>query len=390
MSLVIQKFGGTSVGTILRIKEVARLIESELKLGNKIAVVISAMAGVTDNLVQLTKQLISAQNTLTNQQSDVVLASGEVISAGLLALALNEIGIKAEALQSWQIPIKTDGSFSEACILEIKTERLWELIDKDIVPVICGFQGMYENYITTLGRGGSDATAVAIAAALSADICDIYTDVDGIYSTDPNKFKNAKKIDFMDYDQVIDLGHGGAKVVYPRAAEIAKRYNVKVRVRSTFQPHSLGTTIGICEANMEKIKITAVTHKKDRALIKAVADGLPSEALKKINSLNCFVENSFWEDDVSKIVLSTTNDDLPKVIKYLGAKAFNVEANLLKITIVGFGIKRDNQIIEKIFQIVQDNGVKIVQSNVTDASITLYASGASENLTQALHDTLVK
>jgi aspartate kinase len=389
MNLVIQKFGGTSVANIQRIKNVARIIEAELQLGNQVAVVVSAMAGITDSLVQLTKQLTPIQSPLTDKQSDVVLASGEVISTGLLALALNEIGIKAEALQAWQLPIQTNGNFSEACILEIKTERLLKLINKGIVPVICGFQGVFENSITTLGRGGSDATAVAVAAALKADICDIYTDVSGIYSIDPNKFQNAKKIDFMDYDQIIHLGHGGAKVLYPRAAEIAKRYNLKVRIRSAFEPSSLGTTVNICGANMETTKITAITHNKGSAIIKTATQDLPAEALQKINSLNCFVENSFWEDGVNKILLSTTNDDLPKVSEYLGNKGFSAEKNLLKITIVGFGIKRDNQIIEKVFQMVQDRDIKIVQSNVTDASITLYASGASESLTQVLHDALI-
>jgi aspartate kinase len=234
MALVVQKFGGTSVANINRIENSSKIIKREIELGNKVVVVISAMAGVTDSLVKLYSN-VSGDLINANQrrEQDAILASGEAVSAGLMALSLQKMGVKAVSMQSWQVPIATSSDFSCAKITNILNEKIFESLDEDVIPVICGFQGIANNSITTLGRGGSDATAVAVAASIGAQRCDIYTDVDGIYTCDPNIVPLAQKIDVISYDEIITMAHAGAKVLHARAAQIGKKYNMKMRVLSS-------------------------------------------------------------------------------------------------------------------------------------------------------------
>lgn len=338
MGIIVQKFGGTSVGSADRIQNVAKLIEAERKLGNQVVVVVSAMSGVTDSLAALANGLIGDGAASNSREYDVVLSSGEIASAGLLALALNKLGIKAQSFQGWQVQIKTDDNFNDSNILEIETGALIDCIKSDIVPVICGFQGVHEASVTTLGRGGSDTTAIAVASALKATVCDIYTDVDGVHSIDPNKFLGARKIDIISYDEMISLAHGGAKVLHPRAAEIAKKNDLEVRIRSSLGNCGVGTTIKYNDARAGEPRVIAIA------------------------------------------MAPAANDDI---------NTASVKQNLSKITIVGFGIKHDNQIIEKVFQIIQNRDIKVVQSAMTDISISLYVADVGKELAQDLHNALI-
>jgi aspartate kinase len=389
MGIVVQKFGGTSVGCAGRIRSVAKLIRTEQKLGNKVVVVVSAMAGVTDNLAKLAQDVIGDRLNLSNREYDVVLSSGEVASAGLLALALENLGIKCRSFQAWQIKINTNARFNDARIIDIETDKLNKCIDDGIIPIVCGFQGVSGDFVTTLGRGGSDTTAIAIAAALKAEACDIYTDVDGIYSIDPNRFAGAKKIESMGYDEVINMAYSGAKVLHPRAAEIGKRYGVEIRVRSSFNPLSLGTLIKNYEAKMEQSAVTAVTAKPNQALVSLLSGNDFIEVLKGLSAVNYNVENSSIQGAYSEILISVSNEDVPLLERILGKKIANIEGNLAKITVTGLGIKHSNQTVEKVFQIIQNQGIKILQSAITDISINLYVADKESKLAQDLHDALI-
>ncbi|MEQ8371013.1 MAG: aspartate kinase, partial [Alphaproteobacteria bacterium] len=232
MVRVVQKFGGTSVGDIARIKNVARRVKAEVDGGNQVAVVVSAMAGATNTLVTQTTDVSPLHDA---REYDVVVSSGEQVTCGLLALALQELGVEARSWLGWQIPIRTDSSHGKARIQDIETDELDRRLTAGQVAVIAGFQGLgQDNRITTLGRGGSDLSAVAVAAALGADRCDIYTDVDGIYTTDPRMVPGARKLDRISYEEMLEMASLGAKVLHTRSVELAMRFNVPLQVRSSF------------------------------------------------------------------------------------------------------------------------------------------------------------
>ena len=233
MSIIVQKFGGTSVADVARIREVARHVEKEVKIGNQVVVVVSAMAGTTNQLVDW----VSEVNTCHDfEEYDVILSTGEQVTSGLLALSLQNIGIKARSWMSWQIPLETDSTHGKSRIIDIDTEVIKKSLQSGSVAVIPGFQGISsKNKITTLGRGGSDTTAVALAAALKAMRCDIYTDVDGVYTTDPRIVPDAQKIANITYEEMLEMASQGAKVLQTRSVALAMRYNVSLQVRSSFE-----------------------------------------------------------------------------------------------------------------------------------------------------------
>ncbi len=232
MSLYVLKFGGSSVATTARISHVADIIVEFVKKGARVVVVTSAMQGVTNRLIELTK---SFTDTPFNREYDAVISSGEQISAGLLALALNSKGISAKSMNAWQIPITASGKHSEACITHISRQKIFETLSQEAVPIVTGFQGILKNGdICTIGRGGSDATACAVAKAINADECFIYTDVDGVYTADPRVVLNAHRLNEVSYDDMIELASWGAKVLQTKSVQIAKEYNVNLRVSSSF------------------------------------------------------------------------------------------------------------------------------------------------------------
>ena len=264
MSLVVQKFGGTSVANLERIENVARRVAKTFDDGNDVAVILSAMSGVTDGLISLARQVTEMPD---KRELDVLLATGEQTTAALLAMNLKSKGYSAQSLLGFQAQVKTDCAFGNARILDIDAERIKELIRQRYIVVIAGFQGCdAQGNITTLGRGGSDTSAVAIAAALKADTCEIYTDVDGVYTADPNVCKKARKLNKIAYDEMLEMASIGAKVLQIRSVEFAKKYNVAVHVRSSFN-EEVGTMVVNEEPNMERVVVTGVTTNKNEARI---------------------------------------------------------------------------------------------------------------------------
>ncbi|MBP6986091.1 MAG: aspartate kinase [Alphaproteobacteria bacterium] len=261
MALILQKFGGTSLANVDRIKSVAQRVVKEVEQGNQVVVVVSAMAGVTSQLVGWTHQCVHHQ--FTASEYDVVVSSGEQVTAGLMALALNDLGIESRSWMSWQLPIYTNNHHKNAEIMRIDTQSLREEMGKGRVAVVTGFQGLSpQNRVTTIGRGGSDYTAVALAAALQADRCDIYTDVDGVYTADPRLITDAQKLDELSYQDVLDLAGYGAKVLHPQSVVCAQLGGIPLRVLSSFN-HNEGTVIGSVARQLDYL---GVTSRCDRAM----------------------------------------------------------------------------------------------------------------------------
>ncbi|HWG79166.1 MAG TPA: aspartate kinase, partial [Stellaceae bacterium] len=262
MARIVQKFGGTSVADIDRIKNVARRVKRETEAGNEVAVVVSAMAGVTNQLVDWTRQTCQLHDA---REYDVVVASGEQVTAGLVALALQDLGINARSWLGWQIPLRTDDMHGKARILDIATADLLRRMGEGQVAVVAGFQGMGPDArVTTLGRGGSDTSAVALAAALSADRCDIFTDVDGVYTTDPRIVAKARKLDRITYEEMLELASQGAKVLQTRSVEMAMNHRVRVQVLSSFNDMP-GTLVVDEDEIVEKQVVSGIAYSRDEA-----------------------------------------------------------------------------------------------------------------------------
>jgi aspartate kinase len=262
MALIVQKYGGTSVGTIERLKNVANRVIRTKNDGHDVVVVLSAMAGETDRLIRLAHEAAGEPDA---RELDVLLATGEQVSIALFCIAVKDMGYKARSLLSYQARIFTDQAYGRARISEIRTEPIWHSLYKGVVPVIAGFQGLdARGNITTLGRGGSDTTAVAVAAALAADVCEIYTDVAGVYTTDPNIYKRARKLQRISYDEMLEMASLGAKVLHIRSVEFAKKYDVPVHVRSSFVDEP-GTMVVKEDKAMEEVLVSGVAYSKSDA-----------------------------------------------------------------------------------------------------------------------------
>ena len=263
MALIVQKFGGTSVGDVERIKNVARRVAQARAGGHDVVVVVSAMAGETDRLIGLAQKVADRPN---ERELDVILATGEQVSIGLLSLALHGLGQRARSFTGGQVRIQTDDVHTKARIVSIDSERVRQALAEGEIVIVAGFQGVSaEDEITTLGRGGSDLTAVAMAAALQADVCEIYTDVDGVYTTDPNIVSEARKLDRISYDEMLELASLGAKVLQTRSVEYAKNYLVPVHVRSSFNDNP-GTMVVKEDAAMEKVVVSGIAYNKQEAM----------------------------------------------------------------------------------------------------------------------------
>ncbi|MGZ3589671.1 MAG: aspartate kinase, partial [Thermodesulfobacteriota bacterium] len=267
MALVVQKYGGTSVGDVERIRNVARRVLNTKKQGHEVVVVVSAMAGETDKLIRLAKQVTSNPD---ERETDVLISTGEQVSIALLAIALKDMGEDAKSYLGFQIKIATDSAFGKARITGIESEKMLQDLKNGRIVVVAGFQGVDESEnITTLGRGGSDTTAVAIAAAVKADVCEIYTDVDGVYTTDPNICPRARKLQKISYDEMLEMASLGAKVLQIRSVEFAKKYDVPIHVRSSFNDNP-GTIVCKEDEEMEKVVVSGVTYNKNEAKIEVM------------------------------------------------------------------------------------------------------------------------
>lgn len=386
MELVVLKFGGTSVADVPQIKKIALKVKGEVDQGNKVIVVVSAMSGVTNNLIDLVNQ---TSKNFSLSEHDVVLSTGEQITSALLSIALEELSLKARSWMGWQVPIVSDNTHGKAVIKDIKTSNIMSSIKKGYIAIVSGFQGISEdNRITTLGRGGSDTTAVALAAAFSADRCDIYTDVEGVYTTDPRIVKKAKKLDFITYEEMLELASQGAKVLQTRSVALAMKYNVNLRVLSSFA-NLPGTLIAEERGNMEKSEISGIAHSLNEA--KITLSDIPDQPGQAANIFGALAEFSINVDMIvqsssinhgsTDMTFTIPETDLlmaEKVIKKIkgniGFKKFTSETNVVKISIVGNAMRSQSGIAKTMFQTLAKNHINIQVISTSEIKISVLIS----------------
>ena len=377
----VLKFGGTSVGTVDRIQHVAKIIKREYDAGNKIIVVVSAMAGQTNDLIQLSQ---SIANDFSKRELDVLLATGEQVASALLAGALIKINIKAQSWLNWQIPILTEGDHANSRIVNANVSKINNFIN-DGVAVVPGFQGISKNGdITTIGRGGSDASAVAFAKLFNADSCEIYTDVDGVFSSDPNKIPVAKKIDRISYDEMLELSSLGAKVMQSSAVQTAMMYNIPLQVRSTFTDRK-GTTI-FDQENIDYSKsVTGVAYSKDDAKITLIGvedkPGIAANIFEPLNkaqiNVDMVIQNVSSDQKTADITFTIKRNDLTKTKDILNTnqkiKYKNIIHNdkVAKVSIVGAGMVSTPGVTYKMFKALADDKINILAISTSEIKLSV-------------------
>jgi aspartate kinase len=363
-------------------------------LRNQIAVIVSAMAGVTNSLITKCNELSTLGNINSLQEYDAAIASGEIVTSALLALQLQHLGIKAKSLQGWQVPIITDDVHGSSKIIELNPHRINELLNQDIIPVITGFQGISgEGNITTLGKGGSDTSAAIIAAALKAERCDIYTDVNGIYTADPRIIHDAKKINEINIDELYSLCFAGAKVLHPRAALAAKRYGFKLRIISSFTD-CIGTVATNKIKTMENKQVTAITSNKN--LLQIVIEHqntIIASIIKSFFRENITIEKTYnFKQDVSVIIANLADQEkckklLNELKQSLIIEKYSIEADISSVTIIGYGIKNDSDFIADVAKILDDNQIEIFSTDISDIKISMLIDEKNnEKVIRLLHD----
>lgn len=370
MSLIVQKYGGTSVGTPDRIKNVARRIAETQEQGNGVVAVVSAMSGVTDNLIKLAREV--SENP-EEREMDVLLSTGEQTTIALTAMALNAMGKKAISLTGAQAGIVTDGFHTKAKIADLTPAQLKGYLAEGFICIVAGFQGeTKDKRITTLGRGGSDLTAIAIAAAVKADLCQIFTDVDGVYTCDPRVVPAAKKIDTISFDEMLEMASSGSKVMQSRSVEFAKKFGVTFEVRSSFN-HNPGTIVKEETKSMEAVVVRGVSIEKNQAkvTVRAVPDkpGVAARVFTAVAEagiiIDMIVQNVAY-DGTTDISFTLNKDELPKVEKTLkpivteiGAQALEIQADIGKISIIGVGMRSHSGVAAKMFEALSKAGINI-------------------------------
>ena len=378
----VLKFGGTSVGTTKRIQHVANIIQKEQSLGNKIIAVVSAMSGKTNELIKLSKEISGEFN---KRELDVLLSSGEQVTSALLSGALIKLNIKAKSMLNWQIPIITEGEHANARIINIHVEKINKYLDDGGVVIIPGFQGISKNGdITTIGRGGSDATAVAIAKIFNADCCEIYTDVDGVFSTDPNKIPVAKKIEKISYDEMLELSSLGAKVMQSSAVQTAMMYNIPLEVRSTFTERK-GTKI-FSQENIDYTKsVTGVAYSKDDAKITIVGvedrPGVAANIFEPLSkaqiNVDMVIQNISSDQKTTDITFTVKRDDVSKTkqilkdnknIKY---KEIIQNDKVAKVSIVGAGMVTTPGVTYRMFRALSDENINILAISTSEIKLSV-------------------
>ena len=378
----VLKFGGTSVGTIERIQHVAKIIQKEHNQGNKVIIVVSAMSGKTNELIGFSKS-VSAE--FDKRELDVLLSSGEQVTAALLAGALIELKIKAKSWLNWQIPILTEGEHSNARIINISVKNINDFLDQKGVAIIPGFQGISKSGdITTIGRGGSDATAVAIAKIFDANVCEIYTDVDGVYSTDPNKIPVAKKIDNISFDEMLELSSLGAKVMQSSAVQTAMIYNIPLEVRSTFTDRQ-GTKI-FDQENIDYSKsVTGVAYSKDDAKITitgvedkpGVAANIFEPLSKSQINVDMVIQNISSDTKTTDITFTIKRDDVDKTIEILKNNNDIAYKNIVqnnkvaKVSIVGAGMVSTPGVTYRMFRALSEEKINILAISTSEIKLSV-------------------
>lgn len=398
MGILVQKYGGTSVANIERIKKVAQRVIKAKNAGDDIVVVVSAIGGETDKLINMAKEIDENPNS---RELDMLVSTGEQISSALLAIALNTKGYDAISLIAQQAQIYTDASHTKAKITKIDSDRLFREIKKGNIVIVAGFQGITEDLeITTLGRGGSDTTAVAIAVALGARICEIYTDVEGVYTADPRIVPNARKLKKVSCEEMLEMASSGAKVLQSRSVEFAKKYGITIHVRSSFVENE-GTLIVEGGEEMEEVLISGVTYDKNQAKIAII--GVPDQpgvaakiftrlAEKNIN-VDMIIQSSSkgMENDISFTVtkedLTLAIETMKKVVKEVGAKNFEYKDKIAKVSLIGVGMRSHSGVASSMFQILANEGINIEMISTSEIKISCVIEESQiEKAVRAIHN----
>ena len=395
--MIVQKFGGTSVGSEERIASVAKIIKNA-SIDNAVIVVVSAMSGETNRLIKLAK---SFGENPSKREFDALISTGEKVSAALLAMALHQIGVKAKSYTASQISMRTTDSYSKAKILDVDGQKIQDALDQGIIPIITGFQGITESGdVTTLGRGGSDTTAVAIAAQMKAERCDIYTDVDGIYTTDPRVVPEAKKLDKITMEEMLEMAGQGAKVIQIRAVEFANKYNVPVRVLSSFEPGS-GTLISLEEKDMENGLVSGIAFQKDQMkyTLHGVSDtpGIAYSILGPLSDANIEVDvivqnisvdgKTDFTFTVSKEDEHATSEVIKQMKNSLDFDDVIIDSQIAKVSLVGVGMRTHAGIASTAFKALSENDVNIQMISTSEIKITIVINeSAVTKAVKALHE----
>ena len=399
MARIVQKFGGTSVADLDRIRAVAQRVKAEVDAGNEVAVVVSAMSGTTNQLVEWSSEIGPVHDA---REYDVVVSTGEQVTVGLLAIALQNIGIDARSWLGWQIALHTNDVHGSARIESIDTDKLDERLSSGQVAVVAGFQGIGpDGRISTLGRGGSDTSAVALAAALNADRCDIYTDVDGVYTTDPRMMPKARKLERITFEEMLEMASAGAKVLETRSVAMAMRYDVNLQVLSSFSDQP-GTLVVNEEQNMEQQKISGIAYSRDEAKITLV--GLPDRpgiaayifgvlADNHIN-VDMIVQSASADKTQTDITFSLGSLDLEKAIGVLKAEEQKLEykdivgdVDVAKISIIGTAMRTQPGIAKTMFSVLAEKGINLHVISTSEIKISvLVDTNYTELAVRSLHD----
>jgi len=404
MPIIVQKFGGTSVANVERIRNVAKLVKMEVDRGNSVAVVVSAMSGETNKLVGWVNEF----KMRDEREYDAVVASGEQVTSGLLALALQEIGVPARSWLGWQLHIRTDASHGKARIEEINIKPLKESFKRGEVAVIPGFQGVsLDNRVTTLGRGGSDTSAVAVAAALKAERCDIYTDVDGVYTTDPRIVPEARKLRKVGYEEMLEMASLGAKVLHSRSVELAAKYNVPLQVLSSFvdpekeryNKELPGTLLVKDEEIMERRVVTGIAYSQNEARVTLISvENAPGVAAKIFSPLaaaevnvDMIVQNVSEDGKRTDMSFTVPKGDLDKAVKALEKAKVKCgkiisDAKVAKVSVIGIGMQSHAGVAQKMFETLAAKGINILVISTSEIKISVLIDAEYMELAvRALH-----
>lgn len=398
MGVIVQKYGGTSIADSQKIKNIAKRITQSHKDGNSVVVVVSAMGSSTDQLIKLAHEI---SDKPPERELDMLLSTGEQVSIALLAMAVSKLGFHAISLTGNQVGIITDGFYSNARIKSINNDRILSELDQGKIVILAGFQGItIDDEITTLGRGASDTTAVAVAASLNADRCEIYTDVDGVYTSDPRVVKGARKLDQITYDEMLEMAGLGTKVLHSRCVELAKKFEVLLSVRSSF--HKGEGTIIVKESKiMEEVVVSGVTSDKDQAKVSLIGlpdtPGMAAEIFQALAdasiNIDMIIQNAS-QDGTADLSFTTAEKDLDKTVEIVsrikekvGFNSVNGDFNIAKVSVIGIGMKSHVGIASKTFRVLADAGINIQMISTSEIKIScVIKEDQTENAVQVIHD----
>ncbi len=397
--LIVQKYGGTSVGNPERIMNVAKRVVRTREAGHEVVVVVSAMSGETDKLISLAHQVSDNPDP---RELDMLVSTGERVTIALLAMAIQSLGHKAQSFTGRQAGIISDSVHTKARIEKISCERIRHSLNEGRIAVVAGFQGINEHSdVTTLGRGGSDLTAVAVAAALKADFCDIYTDVDGVYTTDPNMVPQARKLDKISYDEMLEMASLGAKVLQSRSVEFAKKYNVPLRVLSSFNDNP-GTLVTKEDPDMENVVVSGVASDKNQVKVTVVGvpdkPGVAAKIFGEISNNTIIVDmiiQNIGEGGLTDMSFTVPKTDskkvmevMKKVVAEIGAKGVNLKEDIAKVSIIGVGMRSHSGVAAQMFAAFAKEGINIMMISTSEIKISCVIDAKySELAVRVLHET---